>query len=109
MINKELEQYKKSKQASYEALQARCNELEFLNRKLEQECEKLRKDVDPCAYKSKLAIDCASGYKQALDEIYQYAYNEYMLHFVVGQEAKYLDIDIIFKIFKKAGYKIYNL
>ena len=69
MINKELEQYKKSKQASYEALQARCNDLELLNRNLKQECEKLRKDVDPWAYKSKLAIDCASGYKQALDEI----------------------------------------
>ena len=42
MINKVLEQYKKSKQASYEALQARCNELELSNRKLKQECEEQR-------------------------------------------------------------------
>lgn len=46
MINKELEQYKKSKQASYEALQARCNELEMSNRKLKQECEELRKQLN---------------------------------------------------------------
>lgn len=45
-------------------------------------------------------------YKHALDEIYQYVFNEHMSHLAVGQEAKYLDINIIFKIFKKAGYKI---
>ena len=37
----ELEQYKASKQASYEALQKQCNELELQNRKLKQECEEL--------------------------------------------------------------------
>ena len=58
----ELEQYKTSKQASYEALQKQCNELELQNRKLKQECEALKsesftreelitiqeKDIDRC-------------------------------------------------------------
>lgn len=38
----ELDEYKKSKQSSYEALQARANELEMSNRKLKQECEELK-------------------------------------------------------------------
>lgn len=36
-LKAELEQYKKSKQASYEALQTKCNELELENRKLKAE------------------------------------------------------------------------
>ena len=35
-LKAELEQYKASKQASYEALQKKCNELELENRKLKQ-------------------------------------------------------------------------
>ena len=41
----ELEEYKKSKQASYKDLQARCNELELSNRKLKQECEEIRQTL----------------------------------------------------------------
>lgn len=41
----ELEEYKKSKQASYEALQAKCNELELSNRRLMQECEEIRQTL----------------------------------------------------------------
>lgn len=41
----EFEQYKKSKQASYEALQTRCNELELSNRKLKQECQNLHTEL----------------------------------------------------------------
>uniref|UniRef100_UPI00402670D1 hypothetical protein n=1 Tax=Candidatus Scatousia sp. TaxID=3085663 RepID=UPI00402670D1 len=90
MINKELEQYKKSKQASYEALQARCNELEFLNRKLKQECEELRKQLN--AMFESYELNCLSEnsfckkypmvktelnilrkrHKQVLDEIEEY-------------------------------------
>lgn len=40
-LKADFEQYKSSKQASYEAIQAKCNELELKNRKLEAENEKL--------------------------------------------------------------------
>ena len=42
----ELEQYKKSKQASYEATQKQCNDLTWENRKLKKECEELKKGLN---------------------------------------------------------------
>ena len=49
----ELDEYKKSKQSSYEALQARANELEMSNRKLKQECEELKDKLKSQKAKSK--------------------------------------------------------
>lgn len=76
MINKVLEQYKKSKQASYEALQARCNELELSNRKLKQECEELR-NKERKLYKF-------------LKKTYNWGHNDvwirnYLLHYLFGE------------------------
>lgn len=106
---KNLEQVRKRKQAAFKALQVRIKELNATVDALKKQNKVLRRYPEELAYKSGLAENRAFRYKQALDEIYQYVYNEYMAHFIVGQEAKYLDINIIFKIFKKAGYKIYNL
>lgn len=56
---KQFDQYKKSKQASYEALQARCNELEMSNRKLKQEIlNKIEKVIAP--YQEPIEADCLS-------------------------------------------------
>lgn len=45
-VIKEFQQYKKSKQASYEEMQKKCNELELENRKLEAENEELKKKLN---------------------------------------------------------------
>lgn len=94
MINKVLEQYKKSKQASYEALQARCNELEFSNRRLKQECEWFKKDAGVWAYKAGLAMVSASRCKQALDEIEEYCRQ--------NKHSGWVDIEGILDIISKA-------
>ena len=76
-LKAELEQYKKSKQASYEQLQKRCNELELENRKLEAELEEIKtlKDMYFTFYKAK--HDDIKGiffkYKQTLTEIKEIA------------------------------------
>ena len=72
----ELEQYKASKQASYEALQKQCNELELQNRKLKQECEELKKELNGSekwrikaeSLNEKLSIE-KYHYLKALEEI----------------------------------------
>lgn len=70
-----LEQYKASKQASYEALQKQCNELELKNRKLKHECEELKEQLqanqptgicETCTTKTLLQND---KYCKALEEI----------------------------------------
>ena len=50
-LKAELEQYKKSKQASYEQLQKRCNELELEKRKLK---ERLDQWISKCEQETKL-------------------------------------------------------
>lgn len=93
----ELEQYKATKQASYEALQKKCNGLELENRKIKadnailfektvearkeaadfidkfqrktQECKEREQDAENWAYKAGLAIGKASRCLNALEEI----------------------------------------
>ena len=95
----ELEQYKKSKQASYEALQARCNELELENRKLEAELEEIKtlKDMYFTFYKAK--HDDIKGiffkYKQTLTEIKEIAEAE---SYLSPQSTRLLVHNILNKI-----------
>lgn len=69
----ELEQYKASKQASYEVLQKQCNELELQNRKLMKECEELKekqKIIGKAIYKESIELCNENArYRKALEEI----------------------------------------
>ena len=69
----ELEQYKKSKQASYESMQREWNEATLENRKLNLECEELKKELDlyKTWYRAKHddIRNLLGSYRKALDEI----------------------------------------
>ena len=65
----ELEQYKASKQASYEEMQKRWNELELENRTLAREILKLNSAVDFMTLTEHSAINKYNKLKQTLTEI----------------------------------------
>lgn len=75
----ELEQYKKSKQASYEAMQREWNAAINEYRKIILENEKLKKEVETWSYQAEkraeigdVWYDTALKYKQALEEVAKY-------------------------------------
>lgn len=69
----ELEQYKTSKQASYEALQKQCNELELQNRKLKQECEALKSESFTREELITIQEKDIDRYRKVLEEIEEYS------------------------------------
>ena len=110
-LKAELEQYKKSKQASYEQLQKRCNELELENRKLEAELEEIKtlKDMYFTFYKAK--HDDIKGiffkYKQTLTEIKEIAEGEMdSKEFMVVQYMLNGNVDNKNKVLKQILQKI---
>ena len=89
-LKAELEQYKKSKQASYEALQKRCNELELENRKLEADLATLDAVIETCKVQYKTL-------KQTLTEIKEIA-NSDNHYFSDGTILRY---EVVNKILQK--------
>lgn len=99
----ELEEYKKSKQASYEALQARFNELELSNRKLKQECEEIRQTL----IKTKEQLDDTIAPDiSALEELPKEILNESLYSLYEKLKEKIVECEDLKKTLKR--YNLYK-